>query len=128
MITINYDISNDQVARIRIDSGEYTGYEMTTSLKHALEFMSLENPCVTFSQKYRSGELQSAYSETELISIAEAANQLSNLWQYDFLAQPGSKELCAYMSPLQLLENTLNLVIEQQKIIEKLTKSKNGND
>ncbi len=120
MITLYFDIVEDEVKRVRIDSGGYTGVEKAMSLKQALEFMTLENPCLTFSKKYRSGEYEDEYILEVVAAIADASNRLCRLWQYDFIEHPEGKDLCACMSPLQLLENTLNLVLEQQRIIDDL--------
>ncbi len=120
MITLDFDIIEEQVQRVRIDSGEYTGFEKTMSLKQSLEYLTLENPCLTFNKKYKSGEYEDKYIQESIASIADASNRLCGLWQYDFIDHPEGKDLCAYMSPLQLLENTLNLILEQQKIIDRL--------
>ena len=126
MFIIDFTNLDLEVVRVKLISNELTGYEKPNTMKEALKLLSVENPCLTFSKKYKAGEYESRFTETEVGIIADICNRLHELWQYEYVTDPKDKNRRAYMTPLQLLENTINLVLEQQEIINNLTGSGTG--
>ena len=116
MIYLDYNIGeNGQVTSISLNARELSGHESTCTLKDALEKMNIQNPAATFSRKIKSGEYEAQYSEEELTSIAEVANYISDIWQYDSNPQPDNPDIRPYMTPLMLLERALNMLISEMK-------------
>ena len=123
MIRVDFIVDDDaRVSAIRFFTDGLTGYEKTDTIKSALEAMAIENPTVSFSKLYNEGLIQQVFNESEIAAVADASLRLSDLWQYSFLENPQEKEQCAQMTPLQLLANALNLILEQQQIIDFLSK------
>lgn len=120
MFKLTYDINFEKVIRVKLDACGLTGRESPDSLKDALMYMSIENPCVTFSRNVKEGNYQMRYNLSETASIAEACNYLSDLWQHDYVKGSLPENLCIQMTPLRLLENACTLLLIQQSIIDEL--------
>ena len=126
MIKVDFDLSFEQILRVKLDASDLTGREKPTSLKDALIKMEVENPCVTFAHNHKEGKYRMNYNLTETAEIAGACNLLSELWQYDYIGTVLPDQLRREMSPLQLLENAFTLILKQQRTIDRL-KSKGSN-
>ena len=120
MIYLDFDINNeDRISHINLDAHEYKGSERESTLKEALDDLKIQNPCMTFTRKLKSGYYSSKLSEDAITSIAEATDFLANLWQYsdEYVRYANGKNMQPYMNPLHILENALNLLIEQRELI-----------
>ena len=125
MIKISYNFNDDLDLVLGFDTGNLTGYEKATTLKEALNSMVIEAPCKTFAERYNAGEFEDIPFD-ETCQIAEAVNIVSDLWQYDMIPNPEGKDLYAQMSPLHLLENAMNLLVEKQHEIDRLKNTANA--
>ena len=123
MFNLDFNNQDPEVIRVKLVTSELTGYEKPKTMKEALKLLSVENPCMTFSQRYKANGFVSHFTVDEVGMIADICNRLYVLWQYEYVINPKDKNMRAYMTPIQLLENTLNLVLEQQEIINRLTGS-----
>ena len=119
MILIDFDIDEKgHVTKLKLDSGNLTGYEKVSMLKDALEHMAVQNTARTFARKYRSGEYEDRFSEETLNEVAGISNLLADIWKYEpFAEDTDSHDLRPYMNPLHLLENALNFIVYQHEII-----------
>ena len=66
------------------------------------------------------------HTENEIGEMAEVSNFLADLWQYEYSPDASGSDMQMYMNPLHILQNALNLIIEQRKIICEY-KEKTGN-
>lgn len=119
MIKVDFDLSFEQILRVKLDASDLTGREKPTSLKDALIKMEVESPCVTFAHNHKAGKYRLNYNLTETAEIAGACNMLSELWQYDYNGTVLPDQLRREMSPLQLLENAFTLILKQQRMIDR---------
>ena len=116
MIIIDFDLNETgNIEHIRLDAHELTGFENAPSIKAALEKMSVQNTCVTFSRKMKSGSFSEKLPENTIVNIAEVSNFLSDLWQYEPNFEiTDTNNIRPYMNPLHLLENALNKLLYQR--------------
>lgn len=126
MITVSFEIDQEKITKVMFNTGELTGFEKPATLKAALEELSLENTVVTFSKMLKGGHIYENFNDSEVAAIADACNKLSCLWQYEFVLNPESEDMCAQMTPLQLLANAMNMILEQQEIIDYLISKNQG--
>ena len=126
MITVSFEIDQEKVTKVMFDTGELTGFEKPATLKAALEELTVENTVVTFSKMHKDFRIYENFNESEVNAIADACNKLSCLWQYEFVLNPECDDMCAQMTPLQLLANAMNMILEQQEIIDYLTNKNKG--
>ena len=123
MITLTFETDDERVTRVKLDAHDLTGYERDATLKDALERMDVQNPCVTFSRKMKTGEYPENYPENELADIATVSSYLADLWQYDPVPNAKGEDMRPYMNPLMLLERAFNMLLkEREKIIDYMEK------
>jgi len=120
MIKLDYELSFEQILKVKLDASDLTGREKPTSLKDALIKMEIENPCLTFSRNHKAGKYKLNYNLTEIAEIAGACNLLSELWQYEYIGGVVPDNMLREISPLQLLENAFTLILKQQRTIDRL--------
>lgn len=117
-LKFHLDSSYSEVEAVEIDDGSMNQNDIS-SLRTALDKLQVENPCLVFARKMKTGDFENM-PEHVIANIAYMSENLGDCWVYPDAPpmENGKPDARAYMGVMNLLQNVLNLALQSRKRLD----------